>query len=196
MNATPVAPVIFAAAALLLASGCSTIVNHGRTAGVDVRSDPPGADVYLDGVPKGRTPLRVEIGGGSAEHAVRVEKPGYGTFERTVAKEMDPWVWGNATFAVFPIVAAAGFGIDAWCGQWYRVEPSKVDAKLSGAVAPASGTSVPQPAAVAAPVAPQPAAVAAPVASQPAPAADPPAPARDKTSDEMDELLKRVLDNN
>ena len=81
------------AAGLLGATGCSTIVNHGRTAGVDVRSDPPGAEIFLDGKPTGaRTPARIEIEGGSGEHTVRVAKDGYGTFERTVSKETDPWV--------------------------------------------------------------------------------------------------------
>ena len=35
-------------------------------------------------------------------------------------KDMDPWVWGNAVFAVFPPVAALGIAIDAYSGQWYR----------------------------------------------------------------------------
>ena len=121
MKQTLVLPVL--AAALVGGTGCSTIVNHGRTAGVDVKSNPSGAEIFLDGKPTGaRTPARIEIPGGSGDHAIRLEKAGYGTFERTVSKETDPWVWGNAPFAVFPIVAAAGFGVDAWCGQWYRVD--------------------------------------------------------------------------
>jgi len=201
-------PVLFA---LIATTGCSTIVNHGRPAGVDVTSDPPGAEIFLDGRPTGaRTPARIELAGGSAEHAIRVEKPGYGTFERTVAKEIDPWVWGNAPFVVFPIVAAAGFGIDAWCGQWYRVAPPKVDARLSGAapVAPAPGSPAPNAATVAAPPAPKAAAVAASpepkaaaVAAPPEPKAaavsTPPAPRPEPAagSDEMDEILKQILDN-
>ncbi len=35
-------------------------------------------------------------------------------------KKMDPWVWGNAAFAVFPPVAVLGLGIDAFSGNWYR----------------------------------------------------------------------------
>ena len=131
-------PVLFAMGAT---TGCSTIVNHGRPAGVDVTSDPPGAEIFLDGKSTGaRTPARIEIGGGSGEHTLLVEKAGYGTFERTVSKGMDPWVWGNAPFAVFPVVAAAGFGIDAWCGQWYRVEPAEIEVSLraSGSAAPAA----------------------------------------------------------
>ena len=201
MKAFPALLLLSAVAALPILAGCSTIVNHGRTAGVDVTSDPPGAEIFLDDKPTGAwTPARIEIEGGSGEHTLRVEKAGCGTFERTVSKEMDPWVWGNAPFAVFPIVAAAGFGVDAWCGQWYRVAPSKVDARLSGAAPAASAAGTPAP--KAAPVAKTPAPKAAPVAKTPAPkaaaVAAPPAPRPEPAagSDEMDELLKQVLDNN
>ena len=40
-------------------------------------------------------------------------------------KHVDPWVWGNAVFAVFPPVAIAGLGIDACSGNWYRYEKRK-----------------------------------------------------------------------
>ena len=118
------------AAFLLPTCGCSTIVNLGRTSGLDVRSDPPGAAVFVDGVRKGTTPVAIDIDGGAAEHVVRIEKPGYEAVERTVKKGTDPWVWGNAPFAVFPLVAVAGLGVDAYSGSWYRVEPAELDARL------------------------------------------------------------------
>ena len=117
-------------AALFAATGCSTIVNRGRPAGIDVRSDPPGADIFGDGVRKGLTPMRVELDPGVGEHAVRIEKSGYGSVERTVAKQTDPWVWGNAPFVILPPVAAAGFGIDSWTDHWYRFEPTELDVAL------------------------------------------------------------------
>ena len=40
--------------------------------------------------------------------------------EPNEVKRMDPWVWGNAAFAVFPPVAVLGLGIDAFSGNWYR----------------------------------------------------------------------------
>ena len=61
------------AAVLLVAAGCSTIVNQGRYSPKD-KNDP---------------------------------------------KKMDPWVWGNAAFAVFPPVAVVGVGIDAVSGNWW-----------------------------------------------------------------------------
>jgi len=207
-------PVLFA---MVATTGCSTIVNHGRPAGVDVTSDPPGAEIFLDGRPTGaRTPARIELAGGSAEHAIRVEKPGYGTFERTIAKEMDPWVWGNATFAVFPIVAAAGFGIDAWCGQWYRVEPAEIEVSLraSGSAAPAAvkqpaptarpkpresarpsnraPASVPENAAVRRETRPAPAASSAPVATPD----ETPEPEPEASRPDLDEILQDILDDN
>lgn len=66
------------AISLLFATGCSTIVNHGRYA----------AQKTADGA--------------------------------IIERSMDPWVWGNAAFVVFPPVAVLGFGIDAFSGNWYR----------------------------------------------------------------------------
>ena len=37
-------------------------------------------------------------------------------------RRVDPWVWGNAAFAVFPPVAVVGLGIDAFSGNWYRYD--------------------------------------------------------------------------
>lgn len=183
-------------AAVLFASGCSTIVNHGRASGIDVRSDPSGAEIYLDGVPKGRTPARIDIDGGSAEHVVRLEKAGVGTFERTVSKKTDPWVWGNVPFAVFPVAAVAGFGIDAWCGRWYRVEPAELDVSFGP-------SSVPSPAP---PERKRPTPAVSPAATRPSPpkteavaektelrtsgGSAKPAP-----SDDLDDLLRAILEN-
>ena len=35
-------------------------------------------------------------------------------------QHMNPWVWGNAVFAVFPPVAVAGVVVDAYGGHWYE----------------------------------------------------------------------------
>ncbi len=47
---------------------------------------------------------------------------------------MDPWVWGNAAFAVFPPVAVLGLGIDAVSGNWWRHQDMEV--KPAGNPAP------------------------------------------------------------
>ena len=44
--------------------------------------------------------------------------------DSTMERRVDPWVWGNAAFAVFPPVAIVGLGIDAFSGNWYRYTDS------------------------------------------------------------------------
>lgn len=100
---------------------------------------------------------------------------------------MDPWVWGNAPFAVFGIVAAAGVGVDACCGRWYRIEPSELNFDMAARKPSDGKTASAKPEAVL----PdrkraRPAVVEAP--QEPVPAQD--------SDNVIDELLKQVLDNN
>ena len=88
---------------LALATGCSTIVHVNRPSGLSVKGSPSGASILVDGVPR----------------------------EFTVEKSMSNWVWGNAPLAVFPLVAAAGVGVDATCGSWYTLTPGEIKVTLS-----------------------------------------------------------------
>ena len=56
-------------------------------------------------------------------------------------QHMNPWVWGNAVFAVFPPVAVAGVVVDAYGGHWY--EDTGLPNQSSATNAPAAATSVP-----------------------------------------------------
>ena len=125
---------LFFVPALLLAAGCSTIVHVASPSGINVKGDPSGATILVDGEPRGRTagtPVRIAIDGDSGTHVVRVEKPGFVPQEFQVSKSTSGWVWGNAPFVVFPIVAAAGVGIDASCGSWYALTPDELVVSLS-----------------------------------------------------------------
>jgi len=59
----------------------ATMASHGV---LSVTSKPPGAEVYVDGNPRGFTPLRVELPSG--KHLVRVGLPGLGRWQ---AAEVD-----------------------------------------------------------------------------------------------------------
>ena len=133
-----------AVAGLLLATGCSTLVNCAQEDGISVKSDPSGATVFVDGIQKGQTPVRIEIDGGSASHVIRLEKPGYKVSEHTVLKGTDPWVWGNAPLVVFPVVAAAGLCVDAYSGRWYCMEPAELNVPLAATTPAAKTAPVPE----------------------------------------------------
>lgn len=57
-------------AAALALSGCAAYQNVG------IESDPPGAQIYLDGKLAGVTPLELQVGRDSA-HTVYLKKEGY-----------------------------------------------------------------------------------------------------------------------
>ena len=125
--------------ALLLQTGCSTIVHVNQPSGLSVKGSPSGASILVDGVHRGYTgvaPVQIAVEGDSGAHVVRLEKKGYLPQEFTVEKSMSGWVWGNAPFAVFPLVAAAGVGVDATCGSWYRIAPGEINVTLSPALPP------------------------------------------------------------
>jgi hypothetical protein len=56
--------------AVLLASGCAAYQNVG------IESDPPGAEIYLDGKLAGQTPLQLRVPRDAA-HTVYLKKEGY-----------------------------------------------------------------------------------------------------------------------
>jgi hypothetical protein len=56
---------------------------------ITVTSTPAGADVYIDGELRGRTPMRLELAQGSADVNVKVMRDGYLEQERTVTPEAD-----------------------------------------------------------------------------------------------------------
>ena len=66
-------------------------------------------------------------------------------------QHMNPWVWGNAVFAVFPPVAVAGVVVDAYGGHWYEDtglpnQSSATNAQQASPtpqITPAAATSVP-----------------------------------------------------
>ena len=57
-------------------AGCATIVS-GTTQGIRIESEPPGADVLLDGENKGVTPIQIKVSRKQTSAVIRVEKTGY-----------------------------------------------------------------------------------------------------------------------
>ncbi|MEO7861129.1 MAG: PEGA domain-containing protein [Nitrospirales bacterium] len=99
--------------------GCGTIVN-GFHQDVAVTSSPGGAEVSVDGVAKGTTPIVASLWRGSA-HVVKVEQPGYHPIETSVVPTISVWEWGNVISWNF-----LGVAIDAWTGGMYALSQDKV----------------------------------------------------------------------
>lgn len=115
--------IAFAISLGLLFGGCSTIVN-GTTQSVSISSDPPGAEVQVDGNPAGNTPISVELKRKN-NHLVTIMLEGYQTQQITINKVMSGAVAGN-------ILAGGliGWGIDASNGSQYKLKPDTIAVQL------------------------------------------------------------------
>lgn len=77
----------------LLVSGCATIVASGPDL-VPISSKPPGAMVYVDGVPVGVTPVTIPLKR-SGSGRIRIELEGYEPVFVTQDKVFNGWFLGN-----------------------------------------------------------------------------------------------------
>lgn len=108
----------------LLSSGCGLLAN-GTTRQVPVSSQPTGAEVWVDGVYAGLTPLRIAVDPDRA-HLIVVRIPGYQTqryrVESTVA----------AGYVILDILftALVGLVIDAVTDGWKVPDPERLDVRL------------------------------------------------------------------
>jgi len=113
------------------ASGCATIVK-GSHQKVPIASDPPGADVLVDGSLVGQTPLNVEMKR-KHDHLVTIQKTGFRPMSVAVVKDVGGAVWGN-------ILAGGliGWGVDASTGAQYNLTPKTIAVTLELTTATAS----------------------------------------------------------
>ena len=97
-------------------SGCATIV-HGTKQVVPIVSDPPGADVTVDGQPVGKTPFRAALSR-SRSHLVTVSLDSAPPVNIELTRRLSGWVIGNIFLDAFPVVidfmtgAAYAFNLD------------------------------------------------------------------------------------
>lgn len=119
---------------LLMGSGCATVVK-GTTQKVPISSDPPSADVLVDGTLVGLTPTTLVLKRKN-DHLVTVQKPGYQPKSVALVKDVGGAVWGN-------ILAGGliGWGVDAINGSQYNLVPSTISVRLDPVTAAPSSSS-------------------------------------------------------
>lgn len=105
-------------------SGCASIVS-GKSQDVNIRTTPPGAEVNIDGVPRGTTPLLVNLKR-KERHAVEFKKPGYLDEIRHTNKGYNWWFTGNIIFG-----GIIGIIVDFATGAVYTVKPEDMSVTLS-----------------------------------------------------------------
>jgi uncharacterized protein YceK len=108
---------------LMALNGCATIM-HGTTQDIDVKSDPAGADLLVDGQQQYKSPAVITMKRKN-DHTVEVSQEGYKK-EAVAIKGVLSWsVAGD-----FLAGGAIGYGIDAATGAQRRLEPEKVEVRL------------------------------------------------------------------
>lgn len=71
-------------------SGCATIL-WGTTQNVEIRSTPSGADVFVSGKHKGKTPLEVEVPREKDFLNIVLKKEGYADTQVKLEDNFNPW---------------------------------------------------------------------------------------------------------
>jgi hypothetical protein len=122
-----------------LATGCCTVTGGMGAQGVKVHSTPPGAQVSVDGQPRGATPVTLYLQR-NQPHDIQVEAPGYEPVHASVRPNVNPWLFGN-------ILVGGLFGVvvDGVTQSWYRLYPGSLELRLRPGSGPppaaAEGTS-------------------------------------------------------
>jgi hypothetical protein len=132
---------------IVFLTSCATVFK-GSNEPVNLNSDPPGATVYLNGQPLGKTPTQVSLESKNT-YFFEFRKEGYESRSVLVNHSVGAgWVVLDVIFLLFlvPII------VDAVTGDWYYLEPTTVGAALE----PKAGAPVPAPPPTPAPTPAQP----------------------------------------
>ena len=99
--------------------GCGTIKN-GTTQDLMISSSPAGAEVMVDGVELGQTPLSVNLSR-KDRPTISVRMQGYENFQTSLDRKMSAW-----TILGGPV----GWLIDDATGGMYKLSPDQLNVQL------------------------------------------------------------------
>jgi hypothetical protein len=104
-------------------SGCATIF-RGEHRQLSIESEPKAAQVYINGIYYGRTPLRIELRPNQS-YTIEFKKEGYETEVRRIKNEIGVgWIVLDVISGFVPVF------IDALTGAWYDLDQKYVNAIL------------------------------------------------------------------
>jgi hypothetical protein len=117
------AELVLMLATAAMTQGCATVIK-GSSQSIPVSSDPPAADIVLDGKIVGQTPKTLALKRDS-NYLITVQKTGFEQQSVPIVKNIGGAVWGNAL-----VGGLIGWGVDAASGAQYNLLPSSVSVKL------------------------------------------------------------------
>jgi hypothetical protein len=124
----------------LVLGGCATAV-RGYRQEVPISSNPPGAEVLVDGEYVGTTPT-TSLLSRKSPHSVRIQKQGYVAYETSTGSKENPESYVLLLpAAIFPPLIF----VDMFLGGVYDVEPDEISVQLLAgpATSAANDTSAP-----------------------------------------------------
>ncbi|MGB3340084.1 MAG: PEGA domain-containing protein [bacterium] len=102
---------------------CATVFK-GSQEYVDLRSDPIGAKVYINGSYEGTTPVELHLESNKTYH-IEFKKDGYQTKTYTLTNHLGAgWVILDVICGLVPVV------VDAITGAWYKLDENDVGVTL------------------------------------------------------------------
>jgi hypothetical protein len=107
-------------------TGCASIV-HGTNQQETFVTEPTAANIRIDGIKRGRTPLTIKLARAD-EHIIQIHLPGYKPANFTLTKHLSGWTFGNIVFGGGGVI---GVVVDLADGAMYYLKP---DTNLQGQV--------------------------------------------------------------
>ena len=106
---------------LVFSTGCAAIFGSSQKP-FDFTTEPPGADVYIDGQRMGVTPFTVILSNNDPV-TVTFKKEGYAEVTCMLQPKTGAgWVVGDALLLVFYIIPGlVAFAVDAGTGSWSQI---------------------------------------------------------------------------
>lgn len=106
-----------------LISGCATLFASQKQA-VFTNTDPKGADLYVNGIRMGTTPLTLNLKP-NQEYALEFRKAGFKTIGQKINTKVGAgWVILDVLGGVVPVI------IDAATGSWKKLDQDNINAVL------------------------------------------------------------------
>lgn len=108
-----------AIAGTIVCAGCATAIN-GANENIKIESIPPGANVSIDDINRGETPLEIELARGKL-HRICFKKDGYVEATVLTTNTLNGWIFGNILFG-----GLIGIAVDISSGAAKNIEPNPV----------------------------------------------------------------------
>lgn len=108
---------------LVFFSGCATLFK-GSTQVLPVNSDPAGAEVFVDGVSVGRTPIQLRLVVNKPYTITVRSETGQERTVQVVNQLGTLWLVLDILVGLVPVI------VDAATGAWYELQPGQVNVVL------------------------------------------------------------------